>query len=121
LNEKLNRRGRGARRGKNGQKLEAPCARKIVSRFFHVSRTAKNHPAFIGRHLRVLSLLSVQPLVFVHGGPGEKKSLTPKRRKEPQTAGIAENAERGRQVYNHSCFSSFGKKLCGLCVLCGKI
>jgi hypothetical protein len=32
----------------------------------------------------------------MHGGPGERKSLIPKRGKEPQTAEIEEDAERGK-------------------------
>jgi hypothetical protein len=44
--------------------------------------------------LCVLFFLFVHPLDFMRGGSRERKSLIPKKRKEPQPAEIREDAER---------------------------
>jgi hypothetical protein len=60
------------------------------------SRKARTPRGLSEKDLCVLRLLFVHPLVFMPEGPGERKSLIPKRGKKPQTAEIEEDAERGK-------------------------
>jgi len=62
-----------------------------ISKTFRKVRTPKG---LSKKDLCVLRFLLVHPLVFMGGGSRERRSLIPKRRKEPQTAEIREDAER---------------------------
>jgi hypothetical protein len=98
LNKKLNRRGRGARRGKNIKRFKAQGSGRKGKNgaILKASRNARTPKGLSEKDLCVLRLLLVSPLVLMRGGSGARKSLTPKRRKETQTAEIREDAERGK-------------------------
>jgi len=66
---------------------DGPKKIEFLNPLFHYS----NIPIYC---LCVLRFLFVHPLVFMCGAARGRKSLIPKRRKEPQTAEIREDAER---------------------------
>jgi hypothetical protein len=63
----------------------------VISNAF---RKPKTPEGLSEKDLCVLRFLFVHPLVFMCGAARGRKSLIPKRRKEPQTAEIREDAER---------------------------
>jgi hypothetical protein len=98
-NKKLNRRGRRAHRGKNGQRLKARNAWQKAVPFQGSS----------SKDLCALCFLFVHPLVFLRGGSGERKIFSPKEKRtnNRRDPGGRREDEKANQ---DSCFSPFGRK-----------
>jgi hypothetical protein len=100
----VNRRGRRARRDKSGQRLKAQDAREKAAPFSMIPRRTKL-PRGFQKMISALSASSWVILLFSSAeDPGKERFLFLKRRKEPQTAEIREDAERMKYSTNDSCF-----------------
>jgi hypothetical protein len=103
LKKKLNHRGRRARRGKHGQRLEAHGAREKATPFPTLPGRPKPEKRFSGKDLCALGFLFSHLLVFLRRGYRERKVIIPQNEK----LGIHRREPGGRRDANMEIFIIF--------------